>query len=473
MTMNIPTLPLVPRGEARTTMRSENGAAGFDVKTLMRSKLAVEHSALLEAETEEKPQRETSEELPADGGQAPTTELHQLLTQQQPQPETISQTVNLSLSSRLSPSPIPQWSFTPENPVSVQSGLQAPTEQLPSKGGGGPLVMQVPVATDTKAAIIKAPAISDGLPGMQQVDKLSSLPAPVPTSIRVADPERISGAAPKPGAIPLHSVTAISGQFAQSVKVLPPVGPTKQAPGKNEVAALTEVTPRLNVEPAVTTKFGNSSDKARLPSIADRPATQAMVQQTSATHVQAPGSEAAAFSASPERQIVEAIDDEVSTLGARLRAQTALPAENPASGKLPLLNQIKVELNPASLGAVRIEIAMSASGEVELNLITAKEATATMIASNREEVLGGLQSRAVEVRGFTVSTADMGSSTQTGSHPDGSAARFSGHGDGQQSRHLQNGRGDAYGSGSRQEATAEEGETLQQNMRNSGSGIYI
>ena len=344
----------------------------------------------------------------------------------------------------------------------MQSGLmpvcRLPTQQLEPKAGRG-AVEQLPVKADTKAAVHSTPAIADVLSKMQHVDQFSAIPA--------------SGAAPKPGAIPLQSVTVISGQFAQTVTILPPVGPAALARAKNDLAALREVAPRSDAEPATPAKPGNNLETARVFSIGDRQGPQPSALQVSGGNVQAAAAEPSPVFATPERQIVDAIDDEVSSLGARLKAQAVLAAENPASGKLPLLSQIKVDLNPASLGAVRIEIAMSAAGEVELNLIAARETTAAMIEGGREEVLGSLQSRAVEVRGFSVNTAEMGINAQTGSHQEGSAARFSGHGDGQPSRHLLNGRGDGHGNETGQEKTTPQEEAPQQTVRNSGSGIYI
>lgn len=458
MTMNISTLPSVPKGEARHAMRNENDAEGFDVKTLMKSKMLVKTSGAIASAIEEKNQPDVGEEQVSDNWQPPSTELHELLTQQQLQPAVRPHTVTLSASSDLNPPPMPLWSSAVEDAVRAHAGLQAPTEQLEPKAGRG-AVEQLPVKADTKAAVHSTPAIADVVSKMQHVDQFSAVPA--------------IGAAPKPGAVPLQSVTVISGQFAQTVTILPPVGPAAQARSKNDLAALREVAPRSDAEPATTVKLGKSPESAKASSIGDRQGPQPTAHQVSGGNVQAAGPESSQVFATPARQIVDAVDDEVSSLGARLKAQAVLAAENPASGKLPLLSRIKVDLNPASLGAVRIEIAMSAAGEVELNLITARETTAAMIEGGREEVLGGLQSRAVEVRGFTVNTGEIASNAQTGSHQEGSAARFSGHGDGQPSRHLLNGRGDGHGNETGQEKATPQGEAPQQTVRNSTSGIYI
>ncbi len=530
MTMNIPMLPMVPKGETRHPMRNQPGAAEFDLETLLKNHAAVKVSGPPETASEEKPQPDADEEMVSDSGETSPVDLHQSMIPQPLQPLAGLQKESPLAVSNFNPSPMPVLKPAPEAAVKGQTSLLAPTEQLPYKDGRG-AVEQIAVKAHAKAAVSHTPAIADALSKMQPVEQISAI--------------QMSGNAPKARAIPVQSVTSVSGQFAQSVTILPSAAPIARAHSRNDPVSLNEVAARLDTgpskpvmfgssqepakpvmfgssqepakpvmfgsgqepakpvmfgsgqepakpvmfgnsqepakpvgfdssqEPAKPVRFGSGQEPAKGPSIGDRLTAHTLPHQSSGANVQTAGSEFSALFATPERQVIDAIEDEVSSLGARLKAQAALAAQNPDSGKLPMLSQIKINLNPGSLGAVRIEIAMSASGEVELNLLTAKETTATMIERSREEVLGGLQSRAVEVRGFTVSAVEMGSSTQTGSHQEGSAARFSGHGDGQQARHLPNGRGDGHGNATRPEETATEGETQQQAMRNTGSGIYI
>ena len=458
MIMSISMLPVVSKGEARHTMRNEDGAAEFDVKTLLKNKMAVKTPRPDETVIEEKSRPDADEEIVPDNGETSPIVLHQLLNPEQLQPAANSRADSSPPFSKLYSSFTPAWNSTSDAAVRVQTRVQAPSEQLPLKGGTRP-VEQMAAKAETIAATNNSPAIADALLKMQQVDQFAAA--------------SLSGSVPKPRAIPVQSVVSISGQFAQSVKILPSGGPVAPATSKNEVALPNGISAPLDTELDTTAKFGSSLDRAKVPSMGDRLNAQMLTHQLSGGNVQSVETGFSTVFKTPERQIVDAIDDEVSAVGARLKAQAALAVENPASGKLPLLSQIKVDLNPGNLGAVRIEIAMSASGEVEVNLVTAKEATAMMIERGREEVLGGLQARNVEVRGFNINTAETGNSTQAGSQQEGSAARFSGHGEGQQSRHVPNGRGDGQANGTRPESGTTDEETQRQAVRNPGSGIYI
>jgi hypothetical protein len=458
MTMNISTLPVLLKGEATHKMRNEDGAAEFDVKTLLKNKMAVRTSRPVETAIEEKSQPDADEDVAPDNGETSPIGLYQLLNPEQLQPAANSQTDRPPTTSKFNSSATPAWNLTSDAAVKVQTSLQAPPEQWPQRGGTGP-VEQMAAKAETTAATNNSPAIADVLSKMQQVDQFAAA--------------SLSGSVARPRAIPVQSVTSISGQFAQSIKILPSSGPVAPATSKNEAALLDEVSAPLETELDTTAKFTSSLARAKVPAIGDRLNAQTLTHQLSGGNVQPAGTEFSAVFETPERQIIDAIDDEVSAVGARLKAQAALAVENPASGKLPLLSQIKVDLNPGSLGAVRIEIAMSTSGEVEVNVVTARETTALMIERGREEVLGGLQSRNVEVRGFNINSAETGSGTQAGSQQEGSAARFTGHGEGQQSRQVPNGRGEGQANGTGPEKNTTDEETLQQAVRNSGSGIYV
>lgn len=460
MTMNISTLSVVPRGEAPHAKRNEAGAAEFDVKTLLKNKVPVKMSGLVETANEEKPQPSADEGASSDNADTSPIDLQQLLGPAQVQPPANLQASRSPTSSRNPSSSAFAWNPTPtpDAAVKVQTALQPLQEQL-LHTGGATRFEQVTARAEAIAVAMNSPSIADALSKMQQVNQSAAASPP--------------GSVPQARVIPVQSVTSISGQFAQSVKILPSNGPVTPAQGKIDLSSFREAADPMDTRPDTAVKFVNSLDRAKVPAIGDRLNAQPLMPQLSGGNVQAAGTEFTAVFETPERQIIDAIDDEVTIVGARLKAQAALAVENRASGKLPLLSQIKVDLNPGRLGAVRIEIAMSTSGEVEVNVVTAKETTAMMIERGREEVLGGLQSRNVEVRGFSVNTAETGSGTQAGSQQEGSAARFSGHGEGQQSRHVPNGRGDGQANGTGPEQNTTDEETLQQAVRNSGSGIYI
>jgi len=461
MTMNISALPVLPKGEAAHTKRNEAGAAEFDIKTLLKTSFPVKMPEPVEPAIEEKSQPDADEEASPDNADTPPIDPQHLLD-----PTQVLPVINLqAISSPSSPTasinttaPALAWNRAPDVAVSLQTAVQAPQQQVLPTGGSTP-VEQVTVKAEAMAVKGNSPSIADALSRMQQVNQFAATSLP--------------GSVPQARAIPVQSVTSISGQFAQSVKILPSSGPVTPAQGKIEVSSASEVADPKDTRPDTAVRVAHPLDRAKVPAVGDRSHTQPSMSPLSNGSVQAPGPEFTAVVETPERQIIDAIDDEVTIVGARLKAQAALVVESPASGKLPLLSQIKVDLNPGSLGAVRIEIAMSASGEVEVQVVAAKETTAMMIERGREEVLGGLQSRNVEVRGFNVNTAETGSGTQAGSQQEGSAARFSGHGDGQQSRHVPNGRGDGQANGTGPEQDTKGEETLQQAMRNSGSGIYI
>ncbi len=458
MTMNISTLPVLPKGEAAHTKRNDAGAAEFDVKTLLKTKMPLKMSGPGETAIEEKPKPSADEEASSDNAATSPIDLQQLLDPTQVQPPVNLQAGSTPASSGNTSASALAWNHTPDTAVRVQAALQAPQEQLLHTGGAKP-VEQVTAKAEATVVTSNSPSIADALSKMQQVNQLAAA--------------SLSGSVPQPRAIPVQSVTSISGQFAQSVKILPSSGPVAPAQGKIDVSSLREAADLMDTQPDTAVKLPNSLDRAKVPAIGDRLNAQPLTPQLAGGNVQAAGSEFSAVFETPERQVIDAIDDEVTIVGARLKTQVALAVETPASGKLPLLSQIKVDLNPGSLGAVRIEIAMSTSGEVEVNVVTAKETTAMMIERGREEVLGGLQTRNVEVRGFNVNTAEPGSGTQAGSQQEGSAARFSGHGEGQQSRHVPNGRGDGQANGTGPEHNTTDEEMLQQAVRSSGSGIYI
>lgn len=458
MTMNISTLPVLPKGEAAHAKRNEAGAAEFDVKTLLKNKMPVKMMGPVETAIEDKPQPSADEDASSDNADTSPIDLQQLLDPAQVQPPADLQANSSPTTSGNTPASELARNRTPVAAIRVQTVLQAPQEQLLHTDGAKP-VEQVTAKAEVMAVTSNSPSIADALSKMQQVNQFAAA--------------SLSGSVPQPRAIPVQSVTSISGQFAQSVKILPSSVPVTPAQGKIDVSFLGEAADPMDAQPDTAVRFANSLDRAKVPAIGDRLNAQQLTPQLFGGNVQTAGPEFTAVVATPERQIIDAIDDEVTIVGARLKAQAALVVENPASGKLPLLSQIKVDLNPGSLGAVRIEIAMSTSGEVEVNVVTAKETTAKMIERGREEVLGGLQTRNVEVRGFNVNTAETGSGTQAGSQQEGSAARFSGHGEGQQSRHVPNGRGDGQANGTGPEHNTTDEEMLQQAVRNSGSGIYI
>ncbi|MGI9514411.1 MAG: flagellar hook-length control protein FliK, partial [Anderseniella sp.] len=333
-----------------------------------------------------------------------------------------------------------------------------PVEQLRRKDSANP-VEQVAVKAETMAAKSNSPPIADVLSKTHLLNQFAAAP--------------VSGSVPQPRAVPLQSATSISGQFTRPAKTLPSSGPVAPAPGKIEVSLFNEAIDPMDRQVDTMAKFTSNLNRANVPTIDDRLNGQPMMPLLSGGNLQSVGPGFAAVLETPERQIIDAIGDEVSAVGARLKAQAAVGVESPASGKLPMLSQIKVDLNPGSLGAVRIEIAMSASGEVEVNVVTAKETTAMMIERGRDEVLGGLQSRNVEVRGFSINTAETGSGTQAGSQQESSAARFSGHGEGQQSRHVPNAKGDGEANDTGPEKATTDEETLRQAVRHPGSGIYV
>lgn len=458
MTMNISTLPVLPKGQAAHTKHNDAGAAEFDVKALLKTKMPLKMSGPVETAMEEKPQPSADEEASSDNAATSPIDLQHLLDPTQVQPQVSLQASSTPASSGNTSAVALAWNHTPDAAVRVQAALQAPQEQLLHTGGAKP-VEQATAKAEAMVVTSNSPSIADALSKMQQVNQFAAA--------------SLSGSVPQPRAIPVQSITSISGQFAQSVRILPSSGPVAPAQGKIDVSSLREAADQMDTPPRTAVKVPNSLDRAKVPAIGDRLNAQPFTPQLSGGNVQAAGPEFSAVFETPERQVIDAIDDEVTIVGARLKAQAALAVENPASGKLPLLSQIKVDLNPGSLGAVRIEIAMSTSGEVEVNVVTAKEATAMMIERGREEVLGGLQSRNVEVRGFNVNTAETASGTQAGSQQEGSAARFSGHGEGQQSRHVPNGRGDGQANATGPEHNTTDEEMLQQAVRNSGSGIYI
>lgn len=466
MTMNILALPVLPKGEAAHAKRNEAGAAEFDVTTLLKAKMPVKTLGPVETAIEEKPQPDAEDEASSDNTETPPIDPQHLLGLTQVLPA-IDLQVNSS-PNRPSPPAAPSasrnisasalvWNRPPDAAVIVQTAVQPQQQWLPT--GGAKPIEQLTVKAEAVAVTGNSPSIADALSKMQQVNQFAAA--------------SLSGSVPQTRAIPVQSVTSISGQFAQSVRILPSSGPVMPAPGKVEVSSLGEVTDPMDTRPDTAVKFSHPLDRAKIPAAGDRPTAQPSMAALSSGNVQTAGPEFTAVVETPERQIIDAIDDEVTIVGARLKAQAALAVETPASGKLPVLSQIKVDLNPGSLGAVRIEVAMSVSGEVEVKVVTAKETTAMMIERGREEVLGGLQSRNIEVRGFNVNTADTGSGTQAGSQQEGSTARFSGHGEGQQSRHVPNGRGDGQANGSGPEHDTRDEEVLQQAVRDTGSGIYI
>ncbi|MEO9875355.1 MAG: flagellar hook-length control protein FliK [Anderseniella sp.] len=458
MTMNISTLPVLPKGEAAHAKRNETGAAEFDVKALLKNQVPVKMSGPVETPIEEKSHPDADEEASPDNAVTSSIDLQQLLD-----PTQVQSTIHLQAGSsptsseNISMSALARTA-TPDAAVRVQTDLQGPQDHL-LHTDGAKSVEQVTAKAEAVIVTGNSPSIADALSKMQKVSQFAAA--------------SLTGSVPQPQAVPVQSVTSISGQFAQSVRILPSSGPVTPAQGKIEVSSLRETADPMDTQPDTPVRFSNGLDRAKVPAIGDRLNAQPLTPQLSGGNVQAAGAEISAVFETPERQIIDAIDDEVTIVGARLKAQAALAVETPASGKLPLLSQIKVDLNPGSLGAVRIDIAMSASGEVEVNVVTAKETTAMMIERGREEVLGGLQSRNVEVRGFNVNTAETGNGTQAGSQQDGPAARFSGHGEGQQSRHVPNGRGDGHANETGPEHNTTDEEPLHQAVRNSGSGIYI
>lgn len=461
MTMNISALPVLPKGEAAHAKRNEGSPAEFDVKSLLKTTVSVKMPGPFEVTSEEKLRQDADEGALSDDMDTPPIDPQHLPDRAQVLPAISLQAIssaNSPASSKGTPASALAWNRAAEVAVSVQTAVQAPQQQL-LPAGGAKSVEQVTVKAEAMAVTGNSPSIADALSRMQQVYQLTAA--------------SLSGPVPQARAIPVQSLTSISGQFAQSVKILPSSGPVMPAQGKIEVSSPGEVADPMNTRSDTAVRFAHPLDRAKIPAIGDRSNAQPSMLPLSSGGVQAAGPEFTAVVETPERQIIDAIDDEVTVVGARMKAQAALAMETQASGKLPMLSQIKVDLNPGSLGALRIEIAMSASGEVEVKVVAAKEATALMIERGREEVLGGLQSRNVEVRGFNVNTAETGSSTQAGSQQEGSAARFSGHGEGQQSRHVPNGRGggQADGTGSEQDKKGEE--TLQQAVRDPGSGIYI
>ncbi len=461
MTMNISALPALPKGEAAHTKRNEAGAAEFDVKTLLKTTIPVRMPGPVETAIEDKPQPDADEEASPDNADTPTIDPQHL-----PDPTPVLPAINLqsislpssSTFSRNTTVPASAWTRAADVAVSVQTAVQAPLQQVLPTGGTKP-AEQVTVKAEAMAVTGKSPSIADALTRVQQVSQIAATPLP--------------GSVPQARTIPVQSVTSISGQFAQSVKILPSTGPVTPVQSKIELSPPGDVADAMDTRPDTAARIAHPLDRAKVPAVGDRSHALPSMPPLASGGVQTAGPQVTAVVETPERQIIEAIDDEVTIVGARLKAQAAPAVETQASGKLPLLSQIKVDLNPGSLGAVRIEIAMSASGEVEVQVAAAKETTAMMIERGREEVLGGLQSRNVEVRGFNVNIAETGSGTQTGSQQEGSAARFSGHGEGQQSRHVPNGRGDGQGNGTGSEQDTKGEETLQQAARNSGSGIYI
>jgi len=458
MTMNISTLPVLPKGEAAHAKRNEAGAAEFDVKALLKNQVPVKMSGPVETAIEEKSHPDADEEASPDNAVTSPIDLQQLLDPTQVQPTVHLQAGSSATSSENTSMSALARTATPDSAVRVQTALQGPQEYLLHTDGAKP-VEQVTAKAEAVVITGNSPSIADALSKMQQVNQFAAA--------------SLTGSVPQPRAVPVQSVTSISGQFAQSVRILPSSGPVTPAQGKIEVSSLRETAEPMDTQPDTPVRFTNGLDRAKVPAIGDRLNAQPLTPQLSGGNVQAAGAEISAVFETPERQIIDAIDDEVTIVGARLKAQAALAVETPASGKLPLLSQIKVDLNPGNLGAVRIDIAMSASGEVEVNVVTAKETTAMMIERGREEVLGGLQSRNVEVRGFNVNTAETGSGTQAGSQQEGPAARFSGHGEGQQSRHVPNGRGGGQANETGPEHNTADEEPLHQAVRNSGSGIYI
>ena len=87
--------------------------------------MLVKTSEAIESAVEEKNQPDAGEELVSDNQQLPSTELHELLTQQQLQPVARPHTVTLSASSELNPPSMPQWSSATEDAVRAHAGLQA------------------------------------------------------------------------------------------------------------------------------------------------------------------------------------------------------------------------------------------------------------------------------------------------------------------------------------------------------------
>ncbi|MGI9514015.1 MAG: hypothetical protein ACR2OL_14015, partial [Anderseniella sp.] len=76
MTMNISTLPVLPKGEATHTKRIEDGAAEFDVKMLLKSKMSVNTSWSLEADIEEKSQPVADEQVAPDNTGISPIDMH-------------------------------------------------------------------------------------------------------------------------------------------------------------------------------------------------------------------------------------------------------------------------------------------------------------------------------------------------------------------------------------------------------------